>query len=182
MGGIVEVVKSTFEKLRRAPGKAVVLKIQGAFEQERKMELYHPPGVSSAPTEEDRVIEIPIGGVRVAIATHNYRIEVEPSTGETIIYSTDSSGDTVKSILKLDNDGNIDLNGDDKRLVTFAELDAALQSFQSSVDAAIASAITGHTHGGIAVGTATSSPGAGSASPSSVDISAAETTTIRTGG
>lgn len=71
------------------------------------------------------------------------------------------------------NGAEVNLNGDSKRFVTHAELDTALQSFNSVLNS--------HTH--------LYAPGPGapvaSATPlplSSIDISASETQTIKTGG
>lgn len=168
MGKLIEVSGVTFEQRAKAPGKAVVLKTKAAF-VERTTELYHPPGISSAPIEKDIGAEIELGNVRLIIATHNYRIEVEPNAGEIIIYSTDSTGATVMSQLKLDNDGHIDLNGSSKTFVTHTELNTALQSFITALNL--------HTHP-----TAAPGPVSPPSAPMSLDISGAATTTIRTGG
>ena len=178
--GLEKATDILFEKKGAAPGKAVIIQTIGAGEQERNAEMYHNPGISSAPTKEDRVISIPVGtGTKVIIASHNYRIEVEPEAGETIIYSTNSKGDTVKSKIKLDNDGNIDLNGDTKKLVTHAELNTALQSFVVALNAELAT---------ISAGAAAAISASGlwltplTIGANSIDISSAETTTIRTDG
>ena len=163
----------SFSKKGSAPGKAVVLKTEsggGDVKQERTVELYHPPGISSGPTPQDRVVIAPAGtGVRVAIGTHNYRIEVEPLSGETIIYSTNSDGSVVKATIKLDTDGNIEVNGNSKRFVTYKELDTALQTFKTALNL--------HVHP-----TAATGPPSPPTTPMSIDISAAETTTVKTGG
>lgn len=184
MGRIGRVVKSLFERRATSPAQNVVVQLEAAAGENRTAEMYSPPGISSAPSKDDRVLVVPIGrgSHRIAIGSHNYQIEVSVDEGEITIYSTNAAGDTVASRIDLDNAGNIDLNGNGKRLVTFSELDSALQAFKTSIDTAIASAITGHTHGGVTTGPGTSGPGAGAASPTSVDISAAETTTVRTGG
>lgn len=64
----------------------------------------------------------------------------------------------------------VDINGDSKAFVTHAELDAALQSFISTLNS--------HTHA------VTSAPGMTAVpnSPMSIDISGAKTDTVRTGG
>lgn len=170
MGKLGRVIKSLFTTRSTSPGKAVVIQLVGAGGIERTAEMYHNPGISSMPTPEDRVVELPIGrsGSRVIIASHNYRAEVEPETGETIIYSTNAAGDTVKSKIHLKTDGTIDINGDSKRLVTYDELNTALQN---------------HTH---AAGTLLDSTGApvtgATGTPVALDLSAAETTTVKTGG
>jgi len=164
------ITKSEFAKKGVAPGKAIIVKTTAGAGQERTIELYHPPGISSTPTPEDRVITIPVGsGVRVAVATHNYRIEVNQDSGETTFYSTNVDGTIVKATIKLDTDGNIEINGDSKRFVTYAELNTALQTFKTALNL--------HTHP-----TAATGPPSPPTAPMSIDISAAETTTIKTGG
>ena len=167
MGWLEKVTGISFKTKGAAPGKAIIIQTIAAGDQERNAEMYHNPGISSGPTENDRVISIPVGtGTRVIIAAHNYRIEVEPGSGETIIYSTDSAGDIVKSQIKLDNAGNIDLNGDGKKFVTYTALNAALQGFITALNIAFGTKLDG----------------GGTPSTLSLDISAAETTTIRTDG
>lgn len=167
MGWLEKVSGISFKKKGAAPGKAIIIQTIAAGDQERTTEMYHNPGISSAPTIEDRIISVPVGaGTRVIIASHNYRIEVEPDAGETIIYSTNSAGDTVKSQIKLDNDGNIDLNGDGKKLVTYTALNLALQGLVTALNANFALKLDG----------------AGTPGTNSLDISASETTTIRTDG
>lgn len=168
MGKLGRVIKSLFTTRSTAPGKAVVIQLVGAGGIERTAEMYHNPGISSMPTPEDRVIELPIGrsGTRVIIASHNYRAEVEPATGETVIYSTNAAGDTVQSKIHLKADGTIEINGDSKTLVTGAELQTALNTFAAAINTALGTKLDG----------------GGTAGTTSVDISAAETTTVKTGG
>lgn len=180
---LARIVKTLWETRGAAPGSSVVVQLSSGGEQERTAEYYQLPGVASGPTPEDRAVVIPTAsGYRIVVASHNYRVGVEVSAGETVIYSTNAAGDTKQAEIKLDTAGNIDLNGNGKTLVTHAELDAALQAFATSIDTAITSAITGHTHGGVTTGAGTTAPGAGAASPTSVDISAAEAATLRTDG
>ena len=77
--------------------------------------------------------------------------------------------------IKLTNDGYVDLNGDERTLVTFAELNTALNNFKTSIEGKIAS----HSHA------TTCGAGAGSTTgtlydPSSLDISDAEAKKVRT--
>lgn len=184
MGRIARIVKSWIATRASSPGEAVISQIKAQAGEERTVELWHSPGVVSIPTPDDRIAILGVGNGnhRIGIATQNYRIEHDLDTGETMIYSTNAAGDTVQATVKLDASGNIDLNGDSKRLVTFDELDTALAAFKSSIDTAIAGAITGHTHAGVTTGPGTSGPGVGAAPATSLDISAAETATVRTGG
>jgi hypothetical protein len=175
MARIGRIVKSLYKRRASAPGKSVVVQIVGQAGEERTAEFYHPPGISSAPTPEDRAVIVPIGsgGFRIVIATHNYRVEVEAGAGETIIYSTNAGGDAVTATIKLDAagniqanaDGNIDLNGSAKKLVTHAELNTALQTFIATLNL--------HVHG---------AAGTPPVTPMSLDISAAQTSSVRTGG
>lgn len=174
------LTKLRFNKKGAAPGKSVLLKTKSGASQEREIELYHPPGISSAPTPEDRVVTIPVGsGVRVAVATHNYRIEVEPEAGETIIYSTNADGSTKQAEVKLTPSGDIELNGNSKTFVTHAELDTALQTFVTALNAEFAT-INAGAAAAIAASGLWLTPLATGAN--SIDISASETTTIKTGG
>lgn len=77
--------------------------------------------------------------------------------------------------IKLTEDGYVDLNGDERTLVTFAELNTALNNFKTSIEEKIAS----HSHittcgagGGSTTGT--------TYAPSSLDISNAEAKKVRT--
>lgn len=72
--------------------------------------------------------------------------------------------------LKVDADKQIELNGKDKQFVTWAELKDALDSFTNALNL--------HTHTCPSGG----GPSSGPASPMTIDISAAKTTTVFTGG
>lgn len=165
MGGLSKVTGIRYGKRGAAPGKSVLIRTATAIE-ERELEMYHPPGVASAPTEADQVVDVPIGTKRIIIASHNYLIEVEPEAGETILYSTNSDGTAEAARVHLKNDGTIEINGNTKSLVTHAELNTALQTMITALNAALGTKLDG---GG--------TPGA-----LTLDISAAETTTVKTGG
>lgn len=167
---LARIVKTLWQTRGNAPGNAVVVQLSAGGEQERTAEFYQLPGVASGPTKEDRAVVVPTGsGYRVVVASHNYRVGVEVSAGETVIYSTDSDGGSTQALIKLNTDGNIDLNGDGKTLVTHAELDTALQN--------LVTALNSHTHPDPSSGT-TGAP----SSPLSLDISAAEAASLRTDG
>lgn len=77
--------------------------------------------------------------------------------------------------IKLTDDGKIDLNGDERTLVTFKELNTALNNFKTSIEKEIAS----HSH------TTTCGGGGGETTtttyaPSSLDISKCEAKRVRT--
>jgi len=195
MGLMTTLLKLTGGKLDtrgNAPGKSAIATGEGMDGQTITTEVYQSPGVFGLPPEGLRAVWIPIGNsgrYGLALATHNYQIEIDVGgAGGMAIYSTNSDGDEVKAKVVLEPGGKIivegdtvELNGDDKKLVTYAELNTALNNFKSSIESAISGAITGHTHV-ITTAPGTSAPGVGSAPPVSLDISEAETTTIKTGG
>lgn len=76
-------------------------------------------------------------------------------------------------------DGTLEVNGDADTAVAFADLVTALNNFKTSIDTAIAGAITGHTHPGVETGTSATGPGAGAAPAVVVDISAAEVPSVK---
>ncbi len=166
---LYRIVKTAFKKLRSAPGQAVTVEAEntsGTLE----LPYYQLPGISAGPTDGDKAVVVNIAGFRIVIASHNYRAGEAASAGEVVIYSTDSGGDAAQARIKLNTDGNIDLNGTGRTLVTHAELDTAIQG--------LVSYINGHTHSGVTAGSDPSGP---PAAPTSVDISAAEAETLRTG-
>ena len=167
---IAKITDSEYKTKGTNDGKSLVIKTSAAGGQERETELYHPPGIASAPTPEDIAVSVPSGtGGRIAVATQNYKLDIEVTAGKTILYSTTADGKTLKATIILDVDGNVSMNGDTKRFVTHGELDTALQNFINALNL--------HTHP-----TAGTGPPSVPTAPMSLDISAAETTTIKTGG
>lgn len=170
MNRLFKIVSTAWKVLRRAPGKSVTIQVETDLGEAREIEYYQLPGFKAGPTEGEMAATVDLGGYRVAVASHNYKIEVDVSAGAVSVYSTNASGDTIQARVDLQPTGEIDLNGDAKRLVTYSELDTALQSLVSALNA--------HTHTSGGAGAPTTPP----VSPMSLDISAAETATVRTGG
>lgn len=167
MGRLVQILRSRVGRKRTAPGDAIIVQTAAAGNVVRETELYHPPGVASAPTASDQGVEIPLqASSRVVVATHNYHLDINVGPGQTTIYSTTPNGREVKARIALDNNGNIDLNGSDKALVTHAELNNALQVLVAEINAFFG----------------TKADAAGAAAMLTLDISSAQTTTVRTGG
>ena len=172
MGMMAELFRITDSVLKRwhsAPGDAVVVVGEGLGKQTIEAELYQPSGIMGQPPKGARGVFLPIGKGRrygVLIATQNYQITIDIAQGETLVYSTTSDGKTIKAQVKLDGFGNIDFNGSSKRLVTYGELNTALQGFKTAINAAFA----------------TKQDGGGSSGTLALDISAAQTSTVRTGG
>lgn len=172
MGMIATLLRLTRGKLEtkgNAPGQSVVMQGAGMDGQSITAEVYQAPGVLAMPGDGARGVWLPIGGSSrygVVVALQNYALSIQVEAGETAIYSTDAAGGTVKALLKLKADGSIELNGSSKKLVTYSELNTALQSLVGAINSALAAKLDG---GG--------TPGA-----LSINISAAQTTTIKTGG
>lgn len=117
---LFDVVATAYKTLRKAPGNAVVVQLQTDLGEEREIELYQQPGIASGPTPGDKVASIDLGGYRVGIATHNYRVNIEVAAGETVIYSTNADGGTKQAEIKLGADGKVSISN------TAADLTAVL--------------------------------------------------------
>lgn len=140
--------------------------------------LINPAGDESAPKKDDRIPVLRIGNFRLAIGGID---GIAPTTaeGEKRLYSRDSNGNVAAQML-LDANGNIEMNGDSKRFVTYAELDAALQSHITKYNSDMAFILAGATAAIAASGLwLTPLTGIGT---TNLDISASKTTTIKTDG
>jgi len=166
MSRLYTIVKMIWQTLRRSPGAAITIQVESQLGETREIEYYQLPGISAGPTPQDRAATIDMKGFRVAVASQNYRIEIEPEAGQVIIYSTNAAGDTEQARIGLNTDGTIDLNGTSKTLVTHSELDTALQAMLTAINANLAAKLDG----------------AGSPGTATLDISAANATTLRTDG
>jgi hypothetical protein len=170
MGMIAElfrVVSSSLKTLNGAPGRQIVATGKGLGNVDTQAEVYNPAGVFSRTPKGARVLMLPIAGgkTRAIIGMVNYQLTLDIGEGETLIYSTSADGTTKKAEIKLDATGNITLNGNSKTFVTHAELNTALQTFITALNL--------HVHG---------SAGTPPVTPMSLNISAAATTTVKTGG
>lgn len=94
-----------------------------------------------------------------------------PVTGVSVLYKeSEGVADISFETVNVDSEA-LNLNGDSKAFVTYAELDTALQS--------LVSAINSHVHAGVQTGGGATAP---PTAPMSLDISASETQTVKTGG
>lgn len=135
----------------------------------QNVELYTRGGDDYRPPDDSTVIIVSIGkSWKVAIACEDGVEPAEKEKGERRIYSTDNGG-PVKATIWLKKDGTIELNGSDDFVVSFDDLQTALDDFESQVSDEldkIATAISGL--GG------SYTPGA-----LSLDISAAKVETVK---
>jgi len=163
----MRLIKTALGRKGNAPGDSYITQAQGSEGDVLTPEVYTLPGIVSCAPDGTLGLFVPFSGRRGVIAgTNNYQITIDVARGETTIYSTTPDGKTVKARIDLDGSGNIDLNGDSKKLVTYTALNTALQSLVTAINAALA----------------LKSDGAGAAGTLSLDISGAETQTVRTGG
>lgn len=165
---IVEISNAEIRRLRASPGDSVVVKGTGLGGAGREATLYQQHGFRSRPIDGTRGIFVPLGsGTRegVVIATENYTLDITLDAGGAAIYSTDASG-AAQALIKLRADGTVEMNGDTKRLVTHAELATALATFVGLLNTALGTKLDG-----------SGTPGA-----LTLDISASQTTTLKTGG
>jgi len=164
------------QRVRNGDKKALFAEVQFSHENEvRTLQIYPGMGEDSWPCKGDIVTVEKSGGVwRIAGVWDGE--EPKRKAGERHLYSRKKDGSKAADVL-LDGEGNINLNGDGKRLVTYAELNQELQRIWAAIKA--------HTHeiSGAMPGTAAlaATPSA-SLAPETLDISAAETKTVKTGG
>lgn len=147
----------------------VLLQVELELNDVRTIELIPKSGVDENPANGCRVVVVDVEGednysVGIAV-TDDLTPTVDP--GEKEIYSTDSPATTKLARLKLDSAGNVVHNQGTKSAVTHAELNTALQ--------AMINLIMAHVHTSAAPGNPSSVPTA----PITVDISAAESATVK---
>jgi phage gp45-like len=168
---LLSLKSSVLKEKGSSPGKTAVMVGNGVLDQSLEVEILQQPGVFSLPADGISGIFIPVGtsdvfGGVLCFKHPKTNLDVGGSGGS-CIFSTNSTGDEVKSIITLKPSGDISINGDTKSFVTFQELQDALN--------AVFTTISNHVH-----------PSNGSPSSSLVglacDISASKTTTIKTGG
>jgi phage gp45-like len=165
---LIRVVSSVLKRFPGSPAAQAIVSGKGAGGVNIEAEAYQPHGVFGRPPANTNAVFIPVGdskrmGVVFGLANYNFGINIEQ--GELMLYSTTTDGKSIKSRLQLTKDGDIYLNGADRRLVTYDELNTALQGLVSALNA--------HVH---------PSTGAPPATPMTLDISNSRTITIRTGG
>jgi phage gp45-like len=187
MGLMTTLLKLTDGKLEtrgNAPGKSATATGEGMDGQTITTEVYQAPGVFGIPPDGVRAVWAPIGGSTrygLVLAVHNYQIEIDVGgAGGMAIYSTTGAGNEVKSKITCKPDGTIlidgdsvEINGDGKRLVTYAELNSALSTFLTGLTTALTTTPI--------IGNGSPQP-AWTGLPTSIDISASETSTVKTGG
>lgn len=168
MAELVRVVSTALKRLEGSPATQSIVSAKGLGGANVQAEVYHPSGLFSRPPANTRGVFVPIGNSRrlgVVLGLANYNITINIYQGEVCIYSTTPDGKTIKATALFTKEGEIHLNGSTKSFVTHDELNSALQTFINALNL--------HVH---------PSTGAPPATPMSINIAAAKTTTIKTGG
>jgi len=169
MARLVEVRNSSIKTKGDAPGDSVVLQAELGEQGTLTPEMYQSAGIFSRPPDGARGVFLPLRGRErygVVVAVNNYNVAPSLSKGEAELYSTNAAGDTVKAAVRCRDNGDIELNGNGKSLVTFDDLQTALSSFLTALNAKFATKVDG----------------AGTPATLTLDISAAEAATLRTDG
>lgn len=100
-------------------GNYISVKVEGFKNDILEVESYQQPGLFSRPQKDGKVLVIPIGDDRshsIIVALNNYKLNLSINEGGTLIYSTDESGQNIKSKILLDNDGKIGMNNESGNL------------------------------------------------------------------
>lgn len=132
-------------------------------EDVRTVELITQHGEDTNPANDCRVLIISIApSYKIGVAITD-ELAPEVSTGEKEIYSTDNPATTKKARIKLGSNGNVIHNQGNKSAVSYAALNTALQSLVTAINSALATKLNG----------------SGSAGTLTLDISAAESPTVK---
>lgn len=162
----------------QSAGPVVVVNADDGNGDTMTPEVWEVPGHWSMPPDGTYGVRLPIGGGNFGaiVATHHYKT-ADPglAKGETAVGSTTADGVNLRAVTKYRVNGDQELNGNSKRLVTWGELDTALTALMSLLNS--------HVHQVVSLGAPTL-PAPTSTPPTtfSIDITPAKTTTIKTGG
>lgn len=172
MAKMLRLKAATLTTPAESAGPSVVM-TGDADERVYTPEVWGEAGGRTMPPDDTLGILVPVGGddrFGVIIGTHHYSDPwPELAKGEQVRGATDATGAVLKANTVWRSDGTQELNGDSKRFVTWDELNTALQSFMT--------ALNSHTHP-----TAATGPPSPPTVSMSLDITAAKTTTLKTGG
>jgi len=141
----------------------VLLQVKIFNDDTRQVELIGQHGEDVNPANGCRVIIFDITDAYQAAIAITDDLEPEVEAGEKEIYSTDSPATSKLARIKLDKNGNIINNQGSKSIVTFSDLDAALQQLVTDINTAFASKLDG----------------GGSSGTLALDISGAESDTVK---
>lgn len=151
MASLLEIVKTVYKKLQGASGKSINANCKGLGNKTFDCELYSVPGIFGKPQSGVMGVEINLGGIRIIIASHNYKLNKTLDDGETLIYSIDEDG-VLKAQALFDKDGKIILNEGTDFAVKFNELKTAFDELKSNYNDFITTKYNLHMHPTAVVG------------------------------
>lgn len=142
---LVRVVSSSLKTRTGAPGRQVVITGKGIGATDSEAEVYPSPGIFARPPRGSRVVVVPLAGgrTRVVIGAANYGITLDCAEGETILYSTDAAGTTLKAQVHLDASGLIKIANSSKSLKTVLDSILSHLSTLTTTGTAAAQTISG---------------------------------------
>lgn len=149
--------------------KGIIVTAEAEEGNTTNSEIWTSPGIMGVPPDESMGLRVSVGGGSADIITA-VKTKLEPpalAKGEAMFHSTDSTGETLKANIKAKSDGVLEMNGNSKRLVTWQELQDALNTFSDLIKS--------HVHASFGTPSAT-------LTTMTIDITAAKTTTLKTGG
>ena len=163
MAAIGEVTGQEIRENRDGAADVRLLQVRMSNDSDIQTVQYMPmAGDDSPPQIGDTVVIIGIGtAFQVAIGLQDSVVPSMPE-GEKKIYSRDSGG-SIAAFINLLADGNLELNGSADSAVRFAILDTQLQALVTAINAAFA----------------TKSDGSGTAGTLTLDLSNAESPTVK---
>ena len=141
------------------------------------------PGFEINPANGENIIIQRIKGsssFNVSIGGTNQSIAPDTNRGERRLYSVSENGSEIKSIIKLKNDGILELNGATDSAVLFSELATAYDQLKSDFDNLVTT-FNAHVHVVTTPDTinGTASPTVTPGTPSTGDITPAESVDVK---
>lgn len=118
MGKIAIITKARLEQSQGAPGKSLLVDIDGHGID--NAEFYQIPGIYNRPQDEIRGLVFDCNGNNIVVAAHDYNFDESIEKGETLIYSYDSAGAVVGSLL-IDENGKMKIANASQDLKTLID-------------------------------------------------------------
>ncbi|MEE8206713.1 MAG: hypothetical protein V3T82_07170 [Nitrospinaceae bacterium] len=163
MVAIGTVTGQEIRKNRDGAANVRLLQVQLSNASDIQTVQYLPmAGDDSPPQIGDLVVVVPIGPAFMVALGVQDSVVPTMSAGERKIYSRDGSGD-IAAFINLLAGGDLELNGNANTAVRFTPLDTALQALVIAINAALA----------------TKADASGTAGALTLDISGAESSTVK---
>lgn len=103
---LLKIARTALSRYHSAPGNAVNANGTGLGGVSHDAEMYSVSGVFSRPRPGARGVLVEVGRGLIVVATHDYRVNINISEGETAIYSQASDG-SIQARIDLDAAGKV---------------------------------------------------------------------------